>query len=205
MRNQIKHTFFVKDIGEIRSGHLFTRKIVPQKGGNVRVAQLKDVDDSFGLREERLASVIMDKAPEDLLLRKGDVLFKSKSLNHVASVIEHDFTFPVIPTAHFFIVRPTMTGILPAYLAWYMNRPPAQQYFETVSAGSTLPIVNKKALGNLEVPIPSLRVQEEALEMYGLFMQEKGLMVKLINRRESLITGALLKVIDTYPPQPEIG
>ncbi len=203
MRNQGKHKLFVKDIGEIRSGYLFTRKIVPQKNGNVRVAQLKDVDDTFGLNEGKLASVMIEKTPEDLFLRKGDVLFKSKSLNHVACSIEQDFDSPVLPTAHFFIVRPAMKGVLPAYLAWYINRSPAQQYFETVSAGSAIPFVNKKALGKLEIPVPSLRVQEEALEMHGLFLQEKGLMVNLMNKRESLITGALLKIIETYPAQNE--
>ncbi len=164
------------------------------------MAQLKNVDDTFGLMAEKLVSVTIDKPPEELFLRKGDVLFKSKSMNHVASTIEQDPDGPVVPTSHFFIIRPTTKDILPAYLAWFINQPPAQQYFETVSAGSAIPFVNKKALGKLEIPVPSLRVQEEAIEMYGLFLQEKGLMIKLMNNRESLVTGALLKIVETCLP-----
>jgi restriction endonuclease S subunit len=178
---------------------LFSRKVVSQEDGNIKVVQLKDVDDTFGLNRGKLVSVKLDKVSEDILLRKGDVLFKSKSLNHTASVFDADLPGPAVPTAHFFIVRPSMEGILPAYLAWFMNQRPAQQYFETVSAGSSVPIVNKKGLENLKIPIPSIRLQEETLEMYRLFLQEKSLMMKLMERRESLITGALLKAAEKYP------
>jgi len=173
---------------------------VSQTGGNVRVAQLKDVDDTFGLVPENLANVTFAAPPVEIALRKGDVLFKSKSMNHVAITIHQDFDSPVVPTAHFFIIRPTMEGILPAYLTWYINQPPAQQYFDTVSAGSAVPFVNKKALGKLAVPVPSLRVQEEAIEMNGLFLKEKELMIKLMRQRESLVTGALLKIVETCLP-----
>ena len=182
---------------------MFSRKVVSQEDGNIKVVQLKDVDDIFGLNGEKLVSVKLDKVSEDIVLRKGDVLFKSKNLNHTASVFDADLAGPAVPTAHFFIVRPTMEGILPGYLAWFMNQRPAQRYFETVSAGSTVPIVNKKGLENLKIPIPSIRLQEEATEMHQLFLQEKSLVMKLMDRRESLITEALLKAVETYPARYE--
>ena len=185
----------LSDIVEIKSGYLFKSKIVNDPNGQFKVIQLKDVDDNGVVNINNLFSVSDDNIKGANFLKKGDIIFKSKSAKHTAAVFNMDSN-NTIATVHFFLLRLKTNQILPEYLAWYINQKPAQKYFKIKAGGTRIPIVTKKILEELEVVIPSLPTQEKVMTVNNLFIKEKELLAKLEEKREILVNTALLDVVN---------
>ncbi|RLJ03698.1 MAG: hypothetical protein DRP08_03220 [Candidatus Aenigmatarchaeota archaeon] len=185
----------LSEIVEIKSGYLFKSRIVNDPYGQVRVIQLKDIDDNGAIYMNKLLTVSDKEVKGADFLRKGDIIFKSKSARYTAAVFNDDSNNAII-TVHFFLLRLKTDQILPAYLAWYINQKPAQRYFKTKAGGTRIPIVTKKILEELEVSIPSLPTQEKIVAVNNLFMEEKKLLTELREKRQILVNTSLLNVIN---------
>lgn len=195
--NKSNNYFLLKDIGEIQSGYLFKSRVENVKEGNIRVIQLKDMDDSGRLHLDNLAAVKMDNIDQiknRYRLKKGDVLFKAKSNKNAAGVLNQVIGI-IIPTVHFLIIKVKDAPVLPEYLAWFMNQKPARKYYEARSAGTTIPIINKKILEGLEIKVPPLKIQKKIVAVFNLFLKEKEIMEQLIDKRKQFIEDILLKVV----------
>lgn len=185
----------LSEIVEIKSGYLFKSRIINDPCGQVRVIQLKDIDDNGAIYMNKLLTVSDKEVKGADFLRKGDIIFKSKSARYTAAVFNDDSNNAII-TVHFFLLRLKTDQILPAYLAWYINQKPAQRYFKTKAGGTRIPIVTKKILEELEVSIPSLPTQEKIVAVNNLFIKEKKLLTELKEKREILVNTSLLNVIN---------
>lgn len=184
----------LKEIAEIKSGYLFRFRIRSDKDGAVKVIQLKDVNEDGHLNIEGIYSVDFDPSKRTEFLQRGDVLFKAKSNRHVAAVFDSDME-NVIATVHYFILRVKSTSVLPEFLAWYLNEKPAQKYFEFNAAGTRIPIINKKSLEELELPVISIEKQKKIVTVYELMEREQDLMDNIKYKREKLISSFLLDAI----------
>lgn len=184
----------LREIAEIKSGYLFRFRLRSDKGGDIKVIQLKDVNGEGALNIEGIYSVNFAPSKRTEFLQKGDILFKAKSNKHVAAVFDSDME-NVIATVHYFILRIKSIAMLPEFLAWYLNEKPAQKYFDFNAAGTRIPIINKRALEELEVPSTSLEKQRKVVAVYKLMTREKILMDNIKNKREKLTSSVLLDVI----------
>ena len=187
-------TKILKTIADIKSGYLFRSRISNVPDGNVRVVQLKDVNDKGSLKTDFLSREDLGNNRKINFLEKGDVLFKSKSARHVAAVINEDL-HDAVATLHYFILRVKTNQVLPAYLAWFLNQSPAQKYFESVAAGTRVPIVNKRMLEDLEVTVPSMEIQNKIVDINKLALREEELLGDLRIKRRILTQALLCKAI----------
>jgi restriction endonuclease S subunit len=184
----------IEKISEIKSGYLFKEGIVPDKGGSVRVIQLKDVneaglgDSHFFQRVELPNSESMD------FVIPGDVLFKAKTNRPVAAVVGEDLDRTIV-TAHFFVLRIQDRQILPAYLAWYLNQRPAQTYFGKYAGGTRVQVINKQVLGGLKIAIPSIEAQKRIERIHALRMKELELAKTIYEKKSRLISSQLVDLI----------
>ncbi|MBI5416682.1 restriction endonuclease subunit S [Candidatus Poribacteria bacterium] len=180
----------ISEITEIKSGVLFKESIKSDKKGIVSVIQLKDIDENGILNESNLQRITLEKVnPKDFVI-KGDVLFKAKTNHPVASVISVALD-NTIATAHYFVVRIKITDVLPGYLAWYLNQRPAQNYFDKNAGGTRMQVINKQVLGNLEIVIPSLSIQEKIEKIYSLHRREQNIIDALKIKKHKLILGCM--------------
>ena len=152
------------------------------------------------LSDGKLDMSLLDRIKSDgsngySLLKSGDVLFKAKSRNPVAAAIMEEIP-PTIATSHFFILTLTDAGILPAYLAWYLNQRPAQRHFKSMAAGTRVPIVNLKSLKELEVAVPEPEIQNTILTFDRLAKREKTLMQELSVKRAIYAEAAMLHILN---------
>jgi len=182
-------------IAEIKSGYLFKSRIINDRYGKIKVIQLKDIDDNGVIHMNKLLTISDEEIKGADFLKKGDIIFKSKSARHIAAVFNEDSNNTIV-TVHFFLLRLKTDQILPEYLAWYINQKPAQRYFKTNAGGTRIPIVTKKILEELEVVVPSLSTQEKIAAVNNLFMKEKKLLTELKEKKEILINISLLNVIN---------
>lgn len=123
-------------------------------------------------------------------VKRGDVLFLARGSRNVATPIELTLQ-NTIASGSFFILKLHSPIVLPAYLAWYINSAPAQQYIQNVARrGTHMPVVTKSALEKLEVDMPAIGTQQAIVSLDKLSKWEKSLLQELEYRRSQLI-GAL--------------
>lgn len=184
----------ISQIAEIKSGYLFKKGIKPDKDGNVRVIQLKDVNEQGVLNLNELQLISLDNIDEENFLSVGDVLLKAKTNHPISAVIKEKMP-NTIATAHYFIVSIKQPEILSGYLAWYLNQRPAQIYFNRNAGGTRIQVINKKLLEDLEVVIPVLETQTVIEKIYSLHQKEQELTDRLKEKKHTLVVAQLLEAI----------
>ncbi|MCL5878809.1 MAG: restriction endonuclease subunit S [Deltaproteobacteria bacterium] len=186
----------ITNIAEIKSGFLFKTGLTPDKEGNVSVIQLRDIDGEGNLHKENLIKVLEPSYVGEDCVRKGDILFKAKTDHPVAAMVAEELKDTLV-TAHYFIIRLKTTTVLPAYLSWYLNQKPARMYFDKHAGGTRVQIINKQVLGNLEIIIPELTVQEKIVKINSLYQRESALLDLLREKKQKLIAVKLLNIVSS--------
>ena len=128
-------------------------------------------------------------------LKKDDVLFKSKSNHPVSAVIPKELN-NTIASHHFFILDILDNNINPYYLSWLLNQKPAQRYFREHGGRTVAFTINKKTLGELEINIPDMKMQEKIIRIHKLRLKELELEQKLIEKRKQVLDAILTKTIN---------
>lgn len=187
----------VDQIAEIRSGYLFKEGIREDKGGNVAVVQLKDVDDHGIIDLKNLYKIKLENIEKSNFIIAGEILFKAKTNKPIAAIVSN-IPHNTIVTAHYFVIKIKNLIVRPGYLAWYLNQRPAQIYFDKHAGGTRIQIINKQVLGNLEIEVPDLNIQAKIQKLYLLNNKEQSLMDLLKEKKKILIEAKLLSLIKKY-------
>lgn len=185
---------YLYEISDIKSGILFKEKVLTDTEGDVKLIQLKDVDECGNINVNSINAINSVGLNRDDMLKEGDVIFKAKSSRQIASYIDHGIVNTFI-SAHFFIIKTHDSDIDPKYLAWYLNQRPAKIYFIKNGEGTRVRIINKKVLENIEVPIPEKEIQEKIIKIDQLSKTEDALIDMISGKQKSLIETKLLRAI----------
>ena len=89
------------------------------------------------------------------------------------------------------LIRPR--GVVPAYLMWFINLPATQAALASLSEGTSVRMISKEALQDLNVVVPSLARQRQIVEVATLEHQEAALLADLAAQRKRLIDGVLMR------------
>ena len=96
---------------------------------------------------------------EDARLQAGDVLVDTRGATNWSAFIEH-VDAPLFAVLDLAIVRLKGDNLLPAYLALFLNLPTTQNALAMMRSTATIPRLGLGALGELEIPVPPIHVQE---------------------------------------------
>jgi restriction endonuclease S subunit len=173
------------EIAALRAGLHFRGMIQPEETGSIPVIQVKDFDDSLQVDRKALTRVRPDREVDRYLVRTGDVLFLARGTRPFAVRIDDELDGAIAPN-HFFILR-IRGGVDPAFLAWYLNAPPAQATLRTRSQGSNVHFVSQRDLAALEVPVPPLDTQQRIVQITTLVQRERQLVAALTTAREQMV------------------
>ena len=179
------------DITDIRSGYLFG-SLEDDSNGNIRVIQPGDVDRGGHVELTGLCKVRIDNVRGGSLITSGDVVFKAKGINPVASMIDESDE-RIMATNHFFILKIKDERVLPEYLCWYLNQEPARRYFKTVAGISIVPTITKKILGKLDISVPDIEIQKKITRVNKLQERERDLIERIQSIRKKITIYALMK------------
>lgn len=182
----------ILDIAEIRSGYQFRTKVEAADDANVAVIQIKDLQDrlsarpgsSVGIQLADLVRVRLEN-PEPHFVKRGDVLFLSRGHRQVAVAISEPVT-DTIATSYFFVLRPHLPSIRPAFLAWFINQPEFQEMLRPLSRGTHMPMISKASFEDLMISLPPLAVQDQILTLQQFVDREQELTASLLERRSEL-------------------
>lgn len=182
--------------GGITSGHSFRGKIVGSLNGNLRVVQLKDMDNEYTSIGSDCTLINADEVKKKYYLKKGDILFISKGANNFATVFDLDDEFPSVASSVFYVIKVDLLRVVPHYVAWYINKTIVQQYFQAHAAGTYSLSLNKEVVENIPIQLPSLEIQKRIAKVANLAQKEQYIYKALKEKRDQLIEAQLLKSIN---------
>jgi hypothetical protein len=204
----------LSDLADVAIGYQHREKMSHVEHGSHQMIQAKDIAAGEDLAEEiaesprwRVVTTGLDRVTPKgdasrYRIRQGDVLFLSRGTTNVAVPLVEGAITPMptdwdelIPAYVFYIVRPQRELVLPEYLAWYINQPPSQAYLARNSRGSVAKLLPKSSFETLEVPVPSVELQNKILELESLRSQEEFLLRKLVNARKQIVLQTCLGAI----------
>jgi len=183
----------VKKLGQvanIQMGYPFRSRLERDPDGLTTVVQMKDVDGANQVRFEEAFRVDLDDIKEQHLLRPGDLVFKSRGVTNSAAIVKMDVG-PAVLAAPMLLIRPNKE-VLPAYLHWYINLPATQATLAAQAEGTSVRMISKAKLEDLDIPIPNIQKQQAITEVAQLAEREQWLLARISQERRRLADGILM-------------
>ncbi len=172
-------------------GYSFRSRLEAATDGDLVVIQMRDLTDDNHLDPTALARIELAEVKPRQLVASGDIIFRSRGQTYTAVLIDQD-PGPTIIAAPLLRIRPR-EGVLPAYLAWFINLPATQARLASLAEGTALRMIRKQSLAELEVPLPPLECQQAIVELADLATEEQRLMARLADKRKQYMDGILMQ------------
>jgi len=189
---RIYSEFFMRlaQICAIQSGYTARVRLEPAAGG-VPAIQLRDLAADGGIDPRTLIRVDLGDMSARHLVSSGDVLFRSRGDRNTATALDSRFAEPALAVLPLMVLRPKAGLLLPDYLAWAINQPDAQRHFDATARGTSIRMVPKSALDDLELDIPDLEIQARIVAIDRLAARECALTRRLAEARKTLTSRKL--------------
>jgi restriction endonuclease S subunit len=181
-------------IASIQIGYSFRDRLERAESGGIAVIQMKDLVGDFVSTESLLRANVKDFR-ESHIAQVGDIFFRSRGVKNTCAMLADDPGSAIV-AAPLFRIRVYTPSILPEYLNWYINQPPAQAHLGSHVKGTAQKMISKDALETLEVVIPPLERQKAIVELAVLAEQEQRLMVELAEKRKQYMSARLFEIAE---------
>lgn len=181
------NTLKLKDIANILSG-VYLR---PSPSGGIAYLQVSDLQAS--LSEKNTLKVDFIPKLSRYLLQKGDILFAGKGTKYLCQTFNLDIQ--AVPSTTLYMIRPNREQVLPEYLCWFLNLPQTESLVRATQVGSSIPLIHKSSLEELEIPVPDLNTQSRALEIAALQQRERHILASIAEKRAMITNQILYKLI----------
>lgn len=173
------------DAAEVRLGHPFRGAIPAVAGGSVAVVQIRDVGPTGIKDEAELLKTEIAGRKEPDWLAADDILLGARGANPSATLLKNP-PFRTVCSPHFYVIRVRQPErLLPAFLAWQLNQPPAQRYLRQSAEGSLQLSIRRSVLEGAPVQIPPLHRQHAVIALAHSAKAERAALEALIKNRES--------------------
>lgn len=173
----------IKELAEVQSGHPFRGSVPLAQHGNALALQMRDVNIDGVIAWDSLVRTQIDEVREPQWLQNGDVIFVARGARNYAVALQ-DVPPRTVCSQYFFLLRVKTDALLPAFLAWQINRAPAQRYLASNAEGSDQLSIRRGVLETLQLAIPPLPKQQMIVSLAEAAAQEKMQLEALIHNRQ---------------------
>ena len=180
----------LRKLVDIQMGHSFRAGLEPDPVGAVGIIQMKDLGDDDLVDLASLVRVAMDVRPGGQV-REGDIIFRSRGARFTCAIVAGDPGCAVV-AAPLLRLRVTDPRLLPAYLSWFINHPPAQEHFARHAEGSNVKMISRSVLEDLDVEVPSIERQRNIVELASLSARQRMLSADIDGLRSRLLSDVLM-------------
>jgi len=179
-------------ICDVQSGYTARAALKDTPQGGVPAVQLRDLQGEEDFEPSNASTYLLAPSFDRYWARAGDVLFRSRGDRNTAVVVAPETDKAAVAILPLIILRPERDAVDPRYLAWFINQPATQRYFDASSHGSAMRMIPKAAIDNLEVDLPNLPTQKLIVEIDTLAQLENALAIQLAEKKLELTKFALL-------------
>lgn len=136
------------------------------------------------------------KGADKYILQPNDVIVTGKGQRLFAWAYKEEYG-DVIPSSLFYIIKINDSNkVAGEYLANYLNSEKVNYALKALSGGTSMPSIQKKELGQLNIYTPSIEKQKQIIEMSKLLNKDVELASKLLEKKKALKTGLLNIIIN---------
>lgn len=171
------------ELADIRMGYSFRSRVEPDRQGDAALIQMKDIGDANDIDVAGADRFELPPGKSHHLLQPGDLLFRSRGRSNGAALVGESIGVAVL-AAPMLVIRPH--GVLPEFLAWFINAPPTQAQMAALAEGTSVKMISAEALKELDVPLPPPRVQHAIAQAAELAAHEQQLIAEISRRRQRL-------------------
>lgn len=175
----------LKHLATIKTGLVLSRKKASQHAEfkkKYHVISLKSFYEN-GYYDHALADefIANEEIKDENLLQKGDILIRLREPN-IAVYIDEEYKDTIISSLAA-VVRVTHKDINPQFLVDYLNSSRVKR--QLYSQGTAVSMLNVKFIGELEVFVPSLDIQNKIAQLQALSYKEINLLTQLIEAKKA--------------------
>jgi restriction endonuclease S subunit len=171
---------------EIQGGHPFRGSITADPEGNGYALQIRDASPEGVADWTALTRTSLDSYKNIVWLRPGDIVFAARGQNNYALCFD-EVPVPTVCSQYFFLLRVKSSALLPGFLAWQMNRQPAQRYFAQHAEGSDQIGIRRGVLEALPIVVPCIEQQRQIAALDKAAHEERKALQALIHNREQML------------------
>lgn len=175
----------LRDAARVQPGYLSRTSVRSVPSGTHRLLQARDVSPQRGLRLDAVVRFKPERNPDLYGVSRGDILLTARGQDHRACLVDMDLP-DVLASSVFYIIRPH-EGVVPGYLAWWLNQPDIQAALESASRGTGIGYIARPLMEHLPVVLPPLDVQQRIAEAMDLWQRQQSIQARLDQKREQLI------------------
>lgn len=180
----------LSEICAIRTG--FTaRSSLREDADGVLAIQWRDFAGRRQVAVDQLTRVDPDLLAERFMVAEGDVVFCSRGERNIAAALDKSFVEPALVVSPLMVLRPDKRKVLPEYIAWAINQPDAQRYFDLNARGSSIRMIPKSSLEDLEVSLPDLETQR-FIALADALSQREEVLSQLLAQKKRELTSMIL-------------
>jgi len=183
----------LKEIAIVQSGVYFKN----EPDGEVLNLQVKDFTPSLTIRAgDKLKPTLPgDSRTAAHLLHEGNLLFASKGTYNFCAIY-NKVVGKAVASSSFLVIRLAEScGVLPEYVAWYLNHPQTMQQLKLSARGTSIPAISKTTLEETEIHIPAIEKQQIIINLARLQKRERQLREQLALKKEMFINSLLMRSI----------
>lgn len=184
----------LSEVANVTGGHTFRSK-AEAASGYVRLLQIKDIRE--GILTDFSTLPFADIQPEKLKinLQTNDILLPLRGERIPAMMIFNQHSASVTTTNQIAVIRVNSLLIKPEYLYYFFNSPEGCEKISALQGGGLVVNLSLKKLLTLEIPIPSLSVQNEVISLRKIWDEQKETLENLIENGTTLCHVAINKLI----------
>lgn len=188
----------LKEIAGIKYGRHLRKAVVEVKDSGVVIVQMKNASID-GINWKDCISTEAESIGDTYWLEVNDILFMSRGNKHYAVRVDesiNEIDAKAVAAPSWFSIRADTKVIMPEYLTWWLNQPPAQAYLEQEVQGDKSKHILRSTLENLVVAIPSFEEQEAVINMIEATRIEKERLESCIERNAELLSNLAVMMAD---------
>lgn len=174
----------LKDVADVQAGHPFRGSVQFVEIGNAYALQMRDLSLGGVVAWDGLVRTEIDARKPIQWLEPGDVVFVARGTRNYAVCLTQVLK-PTVCSPNFFLVRvkPSVL-LLPEFLAWQINRAPAQRYLASNAEGSDQLSIRRPVLEALSIVVPPLSQQRLIVSLADAAVHEERHLHALIHNRQ---------------------
>lgn len=188
----------LKDVACVQSGHPFRGSIPEVPDGNAFALQMRDLTPDGTVTWAGLVRTLVGSRKEPDWLVPGDVVFVARGLRNYAVCMD-EIPVPTVCSQYFYLLRSKTDQLLPEFLAWQINRAPAQRYLAKNAEGSDQLSIRRTVLEDLPVSIPPRQVQHVIIAIQRAAQAERKTLENLMRNREQQLDAVAFSLFSEPP------
>lgn len=184
----------LSEVAAVTGGHTFRSKAEAETG-NVKLLQIKDIQE--GIFENLSSLPFADIRPEKLKvnLQTNDILLPLRGERIPAMMIYNRNNELLTTTNQIAVIRTNRSLIDPDYLFYFLNSPKGAEQIASLQGGGLVVNLSLKKLLTLKIPVPSLEVQSEIINLHKIWEEQKETLKNLIENGATLCHAAINTLI----------